>query len=47
MTDVTLTIGAPAHGGHCVVRHEAVDGDLEVQARVGAENCPEFAITVE
>jgi ferredoxin len=33
--------------GHCVIRHEIVEGDLEVQARVGAENCPEFAITVD
>ncbi len=33
--------------GHCVIRHETVDGDLEVQARVGAENCPESAITVD
>ncbi|MFV0287184.1 MAG: TRAM domain-containing protein, partial [Demequina sp.] len=22
MTDIELTIGAPAHGGHCVARHE-------------------------
>jgi len=33
--------------GHCVVLHAEVDGDLAAQARVGAENCPERAITVE
>ncbi|MBV8950783.1 MAG: ferredoxin [Actinobacteria bacterium] len=33
--------------GHCVIRHEVVDGELEVKARVGADNCPELAITVE
>jgi ferredoxin len=33
--------------GHCVVLHEEVGGDLEAQARAGAENCPERAISVE
>jgi ferredoxin len=33
--------------GHCVIRQEIVEGELEAQARVGAENCPEFAITVD
>jgi ferredoxin len=33
--------------GHCVVRQETVEGDLEAQARVGAENCPESAIHIE
>lgn len=33
--------------GHCVVRHATVEGDLLGPARVGAENCPEHAITVD
>jgi ferredoxin len=33
--------------GHCVIRREVVDGELEVQARAGASNCPEDAITVD
>jgi ferredoxin len=33
--------------GHCVVVHDEVGSDLEAQARAGAENCPERAITVE
>jgi ferredoxin len=33
--------------GHCVVLHEEVRDDLAVQARAGADNCPERAITVE
>ena len=33
--------------GHCVILQEEVDGDLAVQARTGAENCPERAISVE
>jgi ferredoxin len=33
--------------GHCVVlQEEVVDGELEQQARVGADNCPERAITL-
>ena len=38
---------APDDFGHCVVLHEQVGTDLEVQARAGADNCPERAITVE
>ena len=33
--------------GHCVLLHEAVGDDLAAQARAGADNCPERAITVE
>ncbi len=33
--------------GHCVILLEEVDGAPENQARVGEENCPEHAITVE
>jgi ferredoxin len=33
--------------GHCVVLHDEVGDDLTAQARAGAENCPERAITVE
>ena len=33
--------------GHCVVRHERVPPELADEARRGAENCPEHAITVE
>jgi ferredoxin len=33
--------------GHCVVLHDEVGDDLSAQARAGAENCPERAITVE
>jgi ferredoxin len=33
--------------GHCIVLEEQVTGALESQARMGAENCPEQAITVE
>jgi ferredoxin len=32
--------------GHCVVLHEEVGDDLAPQARAGADNCPERAITV-
>jgi len=32
--------------GHSVVQVEDVSGDLEEQARVGAQNCPEEAITL-
>lgn len=33
--------------GHCEVLLSMVDGALAEQARIGAENCPERAITVE
>jgi ferredoxin len=33
--------------GHCVVMHAEVGDDLAAQARAGADNCPERAITVE
>ncbi len=33
--------------GHCEVLVESPEGALEAQARVGAENCPERAITLE
>ena len=35
--------------GHCVVLHDDVDdgSDLAAQARIGVENCPERAITVD
>ena len=33
--------------GHCIVLEEQATGALESQARVGAENCPEQAITIE
>jgi ferredoxin len=32
--------------GHCVVLHDEVGDDLAVQARAGADNCPERAITL-
>ncbi|OBA71171.1 cytochrome [Mycobacterium sp. 1554424.7] len=32
--------------GHCVVRVEEVSGELEAQAAVGEQNCPEQAITL-
>jgi ferredoxin len=32
--------------GHCVVRVENVSGELEKQADLGAQNCPEEAITL-
>ncbi|MEZ0350758.1 ferredoxin [Mycobacterium sp. pR1184] len=32
--------------GHCVVLVEEVSGALEEQAAVGAQNCPEQAITL-
>jgi ferredoxin len=33
--------------GHCVVLHDDVgDDDLVAQARAGADNCPERAITL-
>ena len=33
--------------GHCVVLEEQVDDALAAQARIGADNCPEQAITIE
>ena len=33
--------------GHCVVRVESVPSELEAQARLGEENCPEAAISIE
>ncbi|MEJ5255239.1 MAG: ferredoxin [Acidimicrobiales bacterium] len=33
--------------GHCLVRFDVVPPELEDQARVGAHNCPEAALTVE
>jgi ferredoxin len=33
--------------GHCIVLEEQVGAGLEAQARMGAENCPEQAITIE
>ncbi|MCV7381026.1 cytochrome [Mycobacterium alsense] len=32
--------------GHCVVLHEEVSGELEAQAVIGEQNCPERAITL-
>lgn len=36
----------PDDVGHCVVRVDDVSGELAKQAAVGAENCPEQAITL-
>ena len=33
--------------GYCVIQSEEVPPELETQARLGAENCPEHAITVD
>ena len=33
--------------GHCIVLEEQVGAALEGQARMGAENCPEQAISIE
>ena len=38
---------APDDFGHCEILVTDVDGELAEQARIGAENCPERAITVE
>ena len=38
--------GADDHG-HCEILVEAPDGALAEHARLGAENCPERAITIE
>ena len=55
-TSASVTVGATCSApdvfgadefGHCIVLEDEVDGALEAQARVGAENCPEQAITIE
>ncbi len=33
--------------GHCSIEREQVSPELEDQARVGAQSCPEKAITIE
>jgi ferredoxin len=33
--------------GHCEILVAAPEGALAIQARLGAENCPERAITIE
>ncbi len=33
--------------GHCVILEAEVEGGLEAQARLGAENCPEQAISID
>jgi len=33
--------------GHCEIVQSEVEGDAEMHARLGAENCPERAITIE
>jgi ferredoxin len=33
--------------GHCLVRHEVIRPALAAQAKLGEENCPEDAISVE
>jgi ferredoxin len=38
---------APDDYGHAEVVAAEVDGALADQARIGAENCPERAITIE
>jgi ferredoxin len=38
---------APDDFGHCIVLHADVGAELAEQARAGADNCPERAITVE
>ena len=38
---------APDDFGHCEILVTEVDGALAEQARVGADNCPERAITLE
>ncbi|MBM3670973.1 MAG: ferredoxin [Actinobacteria bacterium] len=37
----------PDDDGHCIVKVAEVPVDLQAQARTGAANCPESAITVE
>jgi ferredoxin len=38
---------APDDFGHCEIVVSVVDGALAEQARIGAENCPERAISLE
>jgi ferredoxin len=38
---------APDDFGHCEVLVPVAEGPLADQARIGAENCPERAITIE
>ena len=38
---------APDDFGHCEIVVSDVDGALAEQARIGAENCPERAISLE
>ena len=38
---------APDDHGHCQVLTPEVGPELEEQARAGAANCPELAITIE
>jgi ferredoxin len=33
--------------GHCLVPGEEVAADLEEKARIGEQNCPEHAITID
>ncbi len=33
--------------GHCCILHETLPPELEEQARLGADNCPERAILIE
>lgn len=33
--------------GHCILLHDEIPTGLEEQARSGARNCPEDALTVE
>jgi ferredoxin len=33
--------------GHCEILNESPEGALAEQARLGAENCPERAITID
>jgi ferredoxin len=33
--------------GHCFIENEDVPAELAEQARIGEQNCPEHAITVE
>jgi ferredoxin len=37
----------PDDYGHCEILVDSTDGALAEQARIGAENCPERAITLE
>ena len=33
--------------GHCVLLHESIPPELEGQAHLGEQNCPEGAITIQ